>query len=153
MTVMIGEYLYLPANRIAKVNYESMPEVYKYLETSDSHATIIDYPFLAGESPRSYEYRLWRRLYDMNLFNEKYSQTQYNDIRQQIINPVSQPIIDELRQYGINYIIIHKNKYLNEDATYLEATYNNNQVPDLKDLNNIEYIDTFQENILYKIKN
>jgi len=146
------EFLQLPSSHIQNVGAESMPKIYTMLQNNQS-AYLIEYPFLPKESPYGYEYLLWDRIHQIKLFNYNYRFLENGEeTRKDLRDLNDQNDVAKLKSLGINYIIIHKDKYRTENYFYLQPDYNNNKTPNMQSLSGLILVGSDQNDDLYLIK-
>lgn len=150
LLMTIGELLVWPKDKLIRVDYQAMPQAYKYL-TKEPKGILAEYPLLPQEEPNSYDYLLWQRYHQMPLVYKEIVDEKGDDFRKTILDPSSDETINKLKNIGVLYLIVHKDKYDTADASKYLFEYNFGETPQINS-DKLEFLGNFHNNNLYKIK-
>lgn len=149
---VLVDLLIFPSNRIVSASYEAMGESYKVIQKLNKDDSVIaDYPLLPPEEPESYEYLFWQTFHNMPIYYNHDDLKEENEFIKMASNLNSSKTLELLKERGIKYIIIHKDKYSSEKAKKYPIEYNNGIYP-IPDINNFYLIGQFGNDLVYKIK-
>lgn len=150
LLLMIVEFANFPPFHTIDVSEKAMPEVYKFLQTQPA-GTIVEYPLLPTEEPKSYDYLLWQRYHKMPLVYGAPINSEGDKFRKTLLNPQNSEVIDKLAEIGVKYLIIHQDRYTLENAKKYWSEYNGGQIPKI-DSDKLDLMVKFKNDALYQIK-
>ncbi len=105
------EYMEFPPFRLTSIR---IPEVYKWLSVQPGEFAIVEYPIGKGDDPyTTYEYFFYQRIHKKYLVNGAVDGTPADKFRKEIIDISRQETVNKLSKIGVQYIFIHKKKYVN----------------------------------------
>lgn len=148
--LLLLEFINFPPFHTIDVSGKAMPESYQYLKTQPV-GTVVEYPLLPSEEPKSYTYLLWRRYHQFSILYGGSVDPNFDTWRPTIVNIENEKTVEKLKEIGVKYVIIHQDRYTQENAKKYPAEYNGGVVPIIKsDL--VELVGTFGEDELYRLK-
>jgi len=147
---LLIEFLNFPPFHYIDVSEKAMPQVYQWLKKQPK-GIVAEYPLLPSEEPKSYDYLLWQRYHKMPLVYGAPVNSEGDNFRKTILNPQKPETINRLKQIGVEYVIIHQERYTAQNAEKYPAEYNNGEVPKI-DSENLELLGKFDRDMVYRIK-
>jgi hypothetical protein len=150
LLLLLVEFLIIPKDTIQQVDYQSMPQVYKEIDVSDCY--IIEYPLIHKDSPNGYIYLLWNRLNGCKLFNREYKFIENGEEIRKSIRNINEDNILDIKNLGISHIIIHKDKFLNDNIMGAQDDYLKRDIPNLLQIPKLEKIGEWENKELYSIR-
>lgn len=145
----ISELLVWPKDRLVRVDYQAMPEVYKFL-AKEPQGLLVEYPLLSSDNPKSYEYLVWQRYHQFPLVYGSVINSKDDDFRETILNPEDSKTIDKLIEMKVKYLIVHENKYNIMNAKKYPQEYNYGKAPVINN-NKIKLINQSDDDKIYSI--
>jgi hypothetical protein len=132
MVLIFIEFINIPPYKT--INAEKIPPVYSWLKEQPKDLIIAEYPMVEIDYGLFYTYKYYQRIHFKKIING----SEKDKIMSDLEDPYSTWLLNKI---GVDYIIIHENRYKKE------------LLPILGNLKTLELVKNFGDDKIYKITN
>ncbi|MBU1043336.1 MAG: DUF3108 domain-containing protein [Candidatus Omnitrophica bacterium] len=138
--IVIFEFANFSPSRIVDISHP--PEVYTWLKRQPEDSIIAEYPLKADMRPVLFN----QTIHHKKMINGAVPGTNAYEISQKIKDLEADTTPGILSFLGVNYILVHKDKYLNYEGGMVLG-----QVPDLSDNPGFNHLKDFGDTVVYEV--
>ena len=105
------EFINIPPWRYVSLESSAAPKVYRWLAKQQGDFIVAEYPWVSNAEYSNNEYLFYQRVHKKRLANGAAPGSFAERMRQKLVNLEDSDIGIKLRQLGVKYVIVHRDKY------------------------------------------
>ena len=111
MLLITVEFINIPPWRYVSLESSAAPRVYRWLAMQQGDFIVVEYPWVSSAEYSNNEYLFYQRVHKKRLANGAAPGSSAERKRQKLVDLEDSDIGIRLRQLGVKYVIVHRDKY------------------------------------------